>query len=77
MKSTPLATLLLPLLTPVLTGQDAAGPVDVPLQPTLPEATGTSRFGEPVVVNGKQISDLEIMRFLLYGKGRGGAFDSI
>ena len=72
MKSTPLATLLLPLLTPVLTGQDAAGPVDVPLQPTLPEATGTSRFGEPVVVNGKQISDLEIMRFLLYGKGRGG-----
>lgn len=75
MKPTPLATLLLPLLTPALLGQEAAvpvGPLDVPLQPTLQEPTGTSRFGEPVVVNGKQISDLEIMRFLLYGKGRGG-----
>ena len=30
----------------------------------------TSEFGEPLVVNGEHISDLEIMRSLVYGPGR-------
>jgi len=30
----------------------------------------TSEFGEPVIVNGERIPDLEIMRFLIYGPGR-------
>lgn len=35
-----------------------------------PAQEPTSEFGEPVVVNGERISDLEIMRFLVYGPGR-------
>lgn len=31
-----------------------------------------SIFGEPLIVNGKRISDMEIKRFLCYGKGRLG-----
>lgn len=65
-----LALTLALTLTAAAPAQD--GPMDIPVQGTLAEPTGTSRFGEPLVVNGKQIDDLEIMRFLLYGKGRGG-----
>lgn len=34
------------------------------------DAAPTSEFGEPLVVNGEHISDLDIMRFLVYGPGR-------
>lgn len=33
-------------------------------------AQDTSEFGEPLIVNGKRISDLAIKRYLCYGKGR-------
>jgi hypothetical protein len=33
-------------------------------------AQETSEFGEPLIVNGKRISDLAIKRYLCYGKGR-------
>lgn len=35
-----------------------------------PAAQETSEFGEPLIVNGERITDLEIKRFLVYGPGR-------
>ena len=62
MKSFFLSTLLLTLPVAAQDGAAAA--------PEGADASQASEFGAPVVVNGEQISDLEIKRFLIYGVGQ-------
>ncbi|MEL6428541.1 MAG: hypothetical protein AAFP22_12095 [Planctomycetota bacterium] len=69
------ARALLPALGLALAGaapalaQDAAAAAPVEASAT---AQVSSEFGEPLVVNGKRISDLAIKRYLVYGPGQLG-----
>ena len=67
------------LFTPILASQDVV-PEVIPAGSqgssqasiTVEDDGSPSVFGEPLIVNGKRIPDLELMRYLCYGKGRGG-----
>ncbi len=68
-------SVLLLVPAPALATQDVAPAAsEVEFFPTITvEDDGSpSIFGEPLIVNGKRIPDMEIMRYLCYGKGRGG-----
>ncbi|MFT5291267.1 MAG: hypothetical protein ACI82F_003346, partial [Planctomycetota bacterium] len=48
----------------------ASAPIQEPGVSVEPADDGKSVFGEPLYVNGTRITDMEIKRFLCYGKGR-------
>jgi hypothetical protein len=58
--------LVSPVLAPaaVAQGDNSTSPAD------QAQSAPSSEFGEPLIVNGRRISDLEIRRFLMYGPGR-------
>jgi hypothetical protein len=67
---------LLPILVPSRTTLLAQDPPKESVPAALAAVAGpdadaeTSEFGDPLVVNGKRISDLEIKRYLIYGPGQ-------
>ncbi len=68
---THLSKILLALI-PAASGVAFATPQEATVTMPAAEVTddGTSIFGEPLYVGGKRITDMEIKRFLCYGKGR-------
>ncbi len=53
--------------------QEGEAPASAPVEEVAVTADEEgSIFGEPLIVNGKRISDTAIKRFLCYGKGRNG-----
>ena len=78
MKATalPLPAALLPIvalgLVSVWSAAPAAAVTPLAQDTDVGRATGTSMFGEPVVVNGRRITDLALKRYLCYGKASNG-----
>lgn len=68
---THLSSILLALL-PAAPGLAFAAPQEATVTVPANDVTddGTSMFGEALYVNGRRITDMEIKRFLCYGKGR-------
>ncbi len=50
--------------------EETAAAEPQPAAQEAPAQQADSQFGEPLIVNGERIPDLEIMRFLVYGPGR-------
>lgn len=61
---------LLPALLPLAPIFQEGAPAQAGAAPTEAAAAQESEFGAPLIVNGERISDLEIKRFLCYGRGR-------
>ena len=73
--SVALPSALLLTLAPILASQEIGpeiAPVDVHPSMTVEDDGSPSIFGEPLIVNGRRIPDMEIMRYLCYGRARGG-----